>query len=160
MAERDDSVAGATAAEQAMREITEGLERIARERAKVRPEDWATLFRQLQAALLQLLKHPFVTGDMQAELLVERILRSETLEEVDERTDDFAEYAMRKMQYVSALKTIAEGRPVEAPRHVALRNTSSEVTRAQAAGGPSGDDFTVDGAEAATGKPRRSLLRL
>lgn len=160
MAERDDSLAGATAAEQAMRSITEGLDRIARDRAKVRPEDWATLFRQLHTNLLQLLAHPFVKGDMQAELLVERILRSETLETVDERTDDFAEYAMRKMQYISALKAIAEGRPVEAPRHVALRNTSSEVTRAAAAGGPSGDDFAVGGEETAANRPRRSLLRL
>ena len=155
-----DNTGDLTAAERAMRSITEGLERIARERAKVRPEDWATLFRQLQAVLLQLAKHPFVMGDMQAELLVERILRSETLEEVDERVDDLAEYAMRKMEYVTALKAMAEGRPVEAPRHVALRNTSSEVTRAAAAGGPSGDDFMVGGADAAESRPRRSLLRL
>jgi hypothetical protein len=165
MADRDETRSEMTAAEQAMRSITEGLERIARERAKVRPEDWATLFRQLQAVLLQLSTHPFVKGDMQAELLVERILRSETLEQVDERTDDLAEYAMKKVEYIAALKAIAEGRPVEGrpgdgTRHIALRNTSSEVTRAAAAGGPSGDDFVVGGQDAAENRPRRSLLRL
>ena len=160
MADRNDDLAGETAAERAMRSITEGLERIARERAKVRPEDWATLFRQLQTVLLELAKHPFVQGDIQAELLVERILRSSNLEEVDERTDDFADYAMRKLQYIAELKAAMEGRPVEAPKHVALRNTSSEVTRAAAAGGPSGDDFLIGGEQGAADRPRRSLLRL
>jgi hypothetical protein len=160
MAERDDDVTGMTTAELAMRSITVGLERIARERARVRPEDWATLFRQLKAVLLQLALHPFVKGDMQAELLVERILRSETLEEVDERVDDFADYAMRKQNYIAALKAVAEGRPVEGQRHVALRNTSSEVTRAASASGPSGDDFAIGDQGGAADRSRRSLLRL
>jgi hypothetical protein len=155
-----DDTSDATAAQRAMRQIEEGLERIARERAKVRPEDWATLYRQLQTMLHTLVKHPFVVGDMQAELLVERILRSEDLVEVDARTDDLAEYMLRKAEYMAALKAAKEGVPVEAPRHVALRNTSSEVTRAEAAAGPSGDDFGVGGAETAADRPRRSLLRL
>jgi hypothetical protein len=159
MAQDSEEFRDDTAALRAMRQIEDGLVRIARERAKVRPEDWATLFRQMQALLQQLVTHSFVVGDMQAELLVERILRSETLEEVDARTDDLAEYVLRKAQYVAALKAAKDGVSVDAPQHVALRNTSSEVTRAEAAAGPSGDDFGIGGT-ATPDRPRRSLLRL
>ncbi len=110
--ERDDT-SSATAAELAMRQIEAGLDRIARERAKVRPEDWATLFRQMQTILRQLVTHPFVKGDMEAELLVERILRSENLDEVDARTDIFAEYAMRKLDYIGMLRAAQDGKPVD-----------------------------------------------
>lgn len=160
MAEADNQRQDATAAERAMREIEAGLDRIARERARVRPEDWATLFRQMQTILMQLATHPFVQGDMQAELLVERILRSEDLEQVDARTDEFAEYAMRKLNYIAALKAARDGKAIVAEQHVAPRNTSSDVTRAEAAAGPSGDDFVGRGEDAETSPPRRSLLRL
>lgn len=159
MAQAGDQRPEPTAAEQAMRAVEAGLERIARERARVRPEDWATLFRQMQAILLQLATHPFVQGDIEAELLIERILRSEDLEQVDARTDDFADYAMRKLSYIAALRAAREGKTVDAHQHVAPRNTSSEVTRAEAAAGPSGDDFMAGG-EDAKDRPRRSLLRL
>lgn len=149
-----------TAAQAAMRDVEEGLQRIARERAKVRAEDWATLFRQMQSVLLQLGTHPFVVGDIEAELLIERILRSETLEDVDSRTDDLAEYVLRKAQYAAELRAAMEGRPAEVLQHVAPRNTSSEVTRAAAAAGPSGDDFIAGGDDTATVRPRRSVLRL
>ena len=160
MTEEAEDHTDATAAERAMRAIQEGLARIERERARVRPEDWATLFRQMQTILLQLAKHPFVTGDMQAELLIERILRSDDLEQVDARTDEFAEYALRKLQYLAELKAAMEGKPVEAPRHVAPRNSSSDVTRAAAAAGPSGDDFAAGTEDASASRQRRSVLRL
>lgn len=160
MAEAGQEQSEATAAELAMRAIEDGLVRIARERARVRPEDWATLFRQMQTLLHQLATHRFVKGDMEAELLIERILRSEDLEQVDARFDDFAEYALRKLEYIHALRAAREGGEAEAPRHLALRNSASEVTRAEAAGGPSGDDFAVGGRETAPERPRRSLLRL
>lgn len=160
MAEERDDTSDATAAKRAMRAIQEGLARIERERAKVRPEDWATLYRQMQSVLLQMANHPFVQGDMEAELLLERILRSENLDEVDARTDDFAQYAMRKLDYIAMLRAAQDGKTVPAQRHIAPRNTSTEVTRAAAASGPSGDDFGVGGADAAADRPRRSLLRL
>jgi hypothetical protein len=159
MVETTQDNATQTDAQRAMRAVQEGLERIARERARVRPEDWSTLFRQMQAVLTQLATHPFLRGDIEAELLVERILRSETLADVDARTDDLADYVLRKAEYVAELRAIAEGRPVEAPRHVAPRSSSSEVTRAAAASGPSGDDFMAGG-EDADARPRRSVLRL
>ena len=160
MADKRDNTSQATAAEIAMWQIEAGLDRIARERAKVRPEDWATLFRQMQTILRQLVAHPFVKGDREAELLVERILRSENLDEVDARTDVFAEYAMRKLDYIAMLRAAQDGKPVDTQRHVAPRNTSSEVTRAEAAAGPSGDDFGPGRDDTTSDRPRRSLLRL
>lgn len=160
MAQAQEDRSDATAAQRALREIEDGLARIARERARVRPEDWATLFRQLQTLLLHLATHDFVKGDMQAELLIERILRSEDLDQVDARTDDFAEYAMRKLAYIAALRAAKDGAPVEAPVHFAPRNMSSDVTRAEAAAGPSGDDFMTKTEDLTAEKPRRSLLRL
>lgn len=160
MAEAQDQGPGPTAAEQAMRAIQDCLARIERERARVRPEDWATLFRQMQTLLLQLATHPFVKGDMEAELLVERILRSEDLDQVDQRTDEFADYALRKLSYIAMLKAAQDGAPVDAPQHVKPRNTTTEVTRAAAAAGPSGDDFPLGSTETGDPRPRRSLLRL
>ena len=157
---QDDDRSDATAAKRAMQAIEDGLARIARERARVRPEDWATLYRQLQSVLLQLATHGFVKGDIQAEMLIQRILRSENLEQVDSRTDDLAEYVLRKLNYIAALRAAQEGKPVEALHHVAPRNSATDVTRAAAAAGPSGDDFVVDGAEAGESRPRRSVLRL
>lgn len=156
----EDDLSDAKAAERAMRAVQDGLARIARERARVRPEDWATLFRQMQTLLLRLATHDFVKGDMQAELLIERILRSEDLVQVDARVDDFAEYATRKLDYVLAIKAARDGQLVEERRHVAPRNSASDLTRAEAAGGPSGDDFSVAGQDGTTDRPRRSLLRL
>jgi hypothetical protein len=160
MAQQDPDKTDATAAARALRQIEDGLARIARERARVRPEDWATLFRQIGTVLRQLATHPFVIGDMEAELLIDRVLRSETMAAVDERTDDLIDYVLRKADYVAALRAARDGQPFDLPRHVAPRNTSSEVSRAEAAAGPSGDDFLPGKAGSDQDRPRRSLLRL
>lgn len=152
-----------TDADRASQALLKGLERIARERARVRAEDWQTLFRQLRTILIQLATHPFVVGDMQAELLIERLIESDDLEEFDVRVDDFASYAVAKLEYNAALRAAANGEHVEdVPTFVAPQNSTTEVTRAAAVNGPSGSDFVFDEESDADSEPvaRRSVLRL
>ena len=153
-----------TDAERAMADIMRGLRDIERERRRVRHEDWQTLFRQLGDVLTELSGHPFVTGDLQAEGLIRQILRSEDLEELDKCVDNFADYAVNKLQYNAWLRAKANGRDPDEEIQAFARptNTQTTVTRAQAANGPSGSDFEVKGQDAGADdlSDSRALFRL
>ena len=125
--------------------IFRAMQRAERERARIRPEDWSTLFRQIQDVMIQLAGHPFVKGDMEAEMLIERISGSDDLEELDQRVDQFVSYAIGKLEYNAGLRAALEGKDPAEAEAVFRRPQASvtEVTRAQASHGPSGSDFAV-----------------
>ncbi len=151
------------AAIEAMAQISDALMRIERERSRVRAEDWATLFRQTQDVLYELLTHPFVEGDMEAELRLQRIIYADDLEEMDKSVDFFAEYVVGKLEYHAAVKAHQEGKEhKDVPRFTTPSNSTSEVTRAQAMHGPSGSDFMIQNEDKTDSAPaqRRSVLRL
>lgn len=137
------------------------IERIERERRKVRPEDWDTLFRQMRAALEALGTHPFLAGDLHAEMLLSRMTAAADLEEFDKRVDALGDYVAGKLAYNATLKALREGRepdPAELqPRR--FGGTAPGAARVVAQFGPSGSDFELTG-EPAGPKARRGILRL
>ena len=162
---------GPTTADSALRQVSDALRRIERERKRVRPEDWATLFRQTERVLSDLVDHPFVKGDREAEIRLANIIYSADLEDMDRNVDRLAEYLIGKLEFNIKMRNRDAGQKDErAPRYVAPASTTTEATRAQARHGPSGSDFDIappSDCDAGvlnkdTSKPpvRRSVLRL
>lgn len=162
---------GPTAADNALRQISDALRRIERERKRVRPEDWATLFRQTERVLSDLVDHPFVKGDREAEIRLANVIYSVDLEDMDRQVDRLAEYLIGKLEFNMKMREQDSGKKDNrVPRYVAPASSTTEATRAQARHGPSGSDFdltppsTSDPGKGGndTSKPpsRRSVLRL
>lgn len=146
--------------EKTIADLGEALYVMNRERTRVRSEDWKTLFRQLQTMVTELVQHPFMKGDAEAEVRIDAILLASNFEELDEKVDRLAEYVAGKLAYNAALEgkepdSDAAGQP-------ALRTQTrpgSEAARLAVAQGPSGSDFEIDTRDDPTAK-RRSVLRL
>lgn len=157
------SAANARLAEQEriVRELGEAIARIERERARVRPEDWDTLFRQMAQIMVDLATHPFLAGDVHAETLIERMAVSDDLEIFDKRVTELGEYVAGKLAYHEALRAVREGRMPD-PALLVPRTfgaTAPGAGRIEAQAGPSGSDFELSG----TAEPvavRRDILRL
>lgn len=147
--------------EAALAALGEALQRIERERRRVRPEDWETLFRQMKTAIVQLGTHPFVAGDIHAEMLLARMAASADLEELDRRTDALGEYIAGKLAYNAALKAVRQGQDPDPASLIPRRfgATAPGAGRVVAQHGPSGSDFDLSGDGAAI-QPRRGILRL
>ncbi len=141
--------------------LTEALARIDRERRRVRPEDWDTLFRQMRTAVQQLAAHPFLAGDAHAEMLLTRMAASPDLAEFDSRVDDLGEYVAGKLAFNAALRAVRDGKEPDATALVPRRfgATAPGAGRVVAQHGPSGSDFDLTG-EGAMAQPRRGILRL
>ena len=151
-----------TDADEVSANIARTLAQLDRDRVRTRREDWETLFRQMQTLLTELATHSCVVGDLEAEMLIEKVTLSEDLEELDARLDAFAAYAVAKLEYNAALRAQREGTQQEdVPVFTAPQNSLSEVTRAQAMNGPSGSDFDVGSEEENEHAPsRRAVFRL
>lgn len=145
----------------ALRDLTDALARIERERQRVRPGDWETLFRQMRAVLEQLVDHPFLRGDLHAEMLLGRLAVASDLADLDRRVDDLGEYVAGKLVFTEALIAAREGRAVEPAALVPRRfgAAQSGAGRVLAQHGPSGSDFALSD-EAALTPARRGILRL
>lgn len=148
-------------AERIVAELGIALARIERERARVRPEDWDTLFRQMARIMTELATHPFLAGDEHAEMLIGRAALSDDLEMFDARISELGEYVAGKLAYHEALKAVREGREPDPALLVPRRFGASApgAGRAEAQAGPSGSDFEVTG-KAEPVVVRREILRL
>lgn len=141
--------------------LAEALARIDRDRRRVRPEDWDTLFRQMRTVLQHLATHPFLAGDAHAEMLLTRIAASPDLAEFDNRVDALGEYVAGKLAFNAALRAVRDGKEPDATALVPRRfgATAPGAGRVVAQHGPSGSDFDLTG-EGAVTQPRRGILRL
>lgn len=145
----------------AMQSLTDSLARIERERRRVRPEEWETLFRQMRSAMLELASHPFLAGDVHAEMLLSRMASAADLPDLDRRVDALGEYLAGKLAYNAALRAVRDGKEpdpgVLMPRRFGA--SAPGAGRVVAQHGPSGSDFDLSG-ESAAALPRRGILRL
>jgi hypothetical protein len=141
--------------------LAEALARIDRDRRRVRPEDWDTLFRQMRTAVQQLAAHPFLAGDAHGEMLLIRIAASPDLAEFDRRVDALGEYVAGKLAFNAALRAVRDGKEPDATALLPRRfgATAPGAGRVVAQNGPSGSDFDLTG-EGAMAQPRRGILRL
>jgi hypothetical protein len=141
--------------------LTEAMARIERERRRVRPEDWDTLFRQMRSAIQQLMSHPFLDGDTHAEMLMTRMAAAPDLAELDRRVDLLGEYIAGKLAYNAALRAVRDGTEPTAADLIPRRFGASApgVGRVVAQHGPSGSDFDLNQDGTAV-LPLRSTLRL
>lgn len=138
---------------------------IERERKRIRPEDWQTLFRQLRTLAGELVAHPFLKGDLEAEVRLDRMLLSADLEEFDRRVDELAEYVRGKLAFNAAMDALERGdtaaleaaMPPPTPRPA---GPDSGLTRLAAAQGPSGSDFDLGGPAGGNAPRRRGVIRL
>ncbi len=148
-------------AEGIVRDLGAAIERIERERRRVRPEDWDTLFRQMRDLIVALGTHPFIAGDVHAEMLVARMCGAADLEDFDRRVSDLGEYIAGKLAYNAALKAVREGREPDPAELIPRRFGGSAPNggRVVAQLGPSGSDFDLTG-EAVSPALRRGILRL
>lgn len=147
--------------EAALAALAEALQRIDRDRRRVRPEDWDTLFRQMKSAMVQLGTHPFIAGDIHAEILLARMAASADLEELDRRTDVLGEYIAGKLAYNAALRALRDGQEPDPASLIPRRfgATAPGAGRVVAQHGLSGSDFDLSG-DGAVPQPRRGILRL
>lgn len=146
------------------------LAAIDRERQRIRPEDWQTLFRQMRTLLDQLATHPFLRGDAEAELRLKRMMRAADMDEFDRRVDHLAAYVAGKLAYNAAIRGKEVDPSVLHPGSTPQARATGMAARASAQHGPSGDDFLIqpDAAPDTQGgedqpdppRPRRSVLRL
>lgn len=141
--------------------LAEAIERIERERRRVRPEDWDTLFRQMRSAMLELASHPFLAGDVHAEMLLSRMAAAADLPELDRQVDALGEYIAGKLAYNAALRAVRDGKEPDPAALMPRRfgATAPGAGRVVAQHGPSGSDFDLSG-ESAAALPRRGILRL
>lgn len=141
--------------------LAETMARIERERRRVRPEDWDTLFRQMRTAVQQLASHPFLAGDTHAEMLLTRMAAAPDLAEFDRRVDALGEYVAGKLAYNAALRAVRDGQEPDTADLIPRRFGASApgAGRVVAQHGPSGSDFDLnhDGSAAL---PLRGSLRL
>ena len=144
-----------------LRDLGQAMVEVERERRRVRPEDWATLFRQMRDVLQQLLTHPFIAGDAHAEMLATRMLAASDMVEFDTRLDRFGEYIAGKLAYNAALAAIREGREPDPASLIPRKFGASAPGAGRVVGrhGPSGSDFEIAGG-GETVQPRRGILRL
>lgn len=144
-----------------VRDLGDWLARIERERRRVRPSDWDTLFRQMQTLFVELGSHPFLSGDAHAEMLLARMAAASDLDEFDRRTTDLGDYVAGKLAYNAALRAVREGREPD-PADLRPRSFGASAPgagRVVAQFGPSGSDFTIADDPAPT-RERRGILRL
>lgn len=136
-------------------DLDAALARLERASAQRKALDWDTLFRQLADAMTRLCEHPFIRGDMEAELRLEAVLRASDLEMMDQRMDHLVSYVTGKIAFTLAARGEDAGAEMR-PIHSGPPDGTN--TRRVAAGGPSGDDFNLSEAEDAP--PLRGVLRL
>ena len=141
--------------------LTEVMGRLERERRRVTPEDWATLFRQMQSVLRGIADHPFIAGDLHAEHLIGQLAGASDLAELDRRVDILGEYIAGKIAYNVALKAAHDGIEPD-PTELLPRKFGASApgtAKVMGIGGPSGSDFDVSG-DNQTGVPYRGFIRL
>jgi hypothetical protein len=147
------------------------LAELDRERQRVRPEDWTTLFRQMRVLLEQLAAHPFLRGDAEAEARLTRMMRASDLEAFDRGVDHLADYVAGKLAFNAAIRGKAVDPSALHPTSSVQTRATGMAARASAQHGPSGDDFAIGDAAAPEPDPsrpespqpkppRRSMLRL
>lgn len=144
-----------------VRDLGDAIARIHRERRRVLPSDWDTLFRQIHSLFLDLAAHPFLAGDSHAEMLLARMAASSDLEEFDKRVTDLGDYVAGKLAYNAALKALRDGREPDPGDLIPRRFGASApgAGRVVAQFGPSGSDFALSD-EPAPARARRGILRL
>lgn len=161
-----EAVDGSDAPTVAIEDLDQALRSIERERARVRPEDWQTLFRQLQTMLEDLVKQPFLVGDLEAEARLDAILMASDLPDLDAKVDHLAEYISGKLAYMAALSEAEGGvqTPADVPYLAPTQSNAAVVARVASSQGPSGSDFDLGGdADSAPETPstgRRNVIRL
>lgn len=155
---------GPPATQAALADMARRIATIERERRRIRPEDWKTLFRQIRTLAQELIAHPFLKGDLEAEQRLDRMLTSADLEEFDRRVDDLGEYVRGKVAFNAAMDALERGdtaAAAAAPPPVARPAPgASAVSRMAAAHGPSGSDFDLGGPAGGDAPRRRGVLRL
>lgn len=142
-------------------ELGRSIAEIERERRRVRPGDWDTLFRQMRDVLEQLANHPFLAGDLHAEMLLSRLTGAADLADLDARVDALGEYVAGKLAFQAALTAARAGREPD-PADLLPRQFGAQAPgagRVLAQQGPSGSDFLIDG-DAKSHAPQRSVFRL
>lgn len=142
-------------------ELGRSIAAIERERRRVRPGDWDTLFRQMTDVLRQLASHPFIAGDLHAEMLISRLAGAADLPDLDARVDALGEYVAGKLAFQAALKAARDGREPD-PADLLPRQFGAQAPgagRVIAQQGPSGSDFQITGQDT-TNTPQRSVFRL
>lgn len=148
-------------AEGIVAELGRSIAAIERERRRVRPDDWDTLFRQMRDVLVQLSSHPFLAGDLHAEMLLSRLAGAADLPDLDARVDALGEYVAGKLAFQAALKAARDGRAPD-PADLLPRQFGGQAPgagRVLAQHGPSGSDFEISGGDN-TLPPQRSVFRL
>lgn len=144
-----------------LRALSAAMERIDRERRRVRPSDWDTLFRQMHTLFLELARHPFLAGDVHAEMLLARMAAAPDLEEFDKRVSALGDYVGGKLAFNAAIVAAREGREPD-PSDLIPRKfgaTAPGLGRVVGQFGPSGSDFALSD-EAQPERARRGILRL
>lgn len=135
-----------------------------RERKRIRPEDWQTLFRQIRTLAGELVAHPFLKGDLEAEVRLDRMLLSADLEEFDRRVDDLAEYVRGKLAFNAAMEALERGDIAAAtappPPAPPPPRPDAGLARMVGAQGPSGSDFDLGGPAGGDAPRRRGVIRL
>lgn len=142
-------------------ELGRSIAAIERERRRVRPGDWDTLFRQMGDVLHQLASHPFIAGDLHAEMLISRLAGAADLPDLDTRVDALGEYIAGKLAFQAALTAARDGREPD-PADLLPRQFGAQAPgagRVLAQQGPSGSDFAIADKDKAH-PPQRSVFRL
>jgi hypothetical protein len=148
-------------AEAVVAELGRSIAAIERERRRVRPSDWDTLFRQMGDVLQHLASHPFIAGDLHAEMLIRRLAGAADLPDLDTRVDVLGEYIAGKLAFQAALIAAREGREPD-PADLLPRQFGGQAPgagRALAQQGPSGSDFQITDNDKLP-PPQRSVFRL
>lgn len=134
---------------------------IERERKQIRREDWNTLFRQIRTVASELIAHPFVKGDLEAEMRIARMLAAGDLEDFALRVAHLEEYVLGKLAFNRAVAALENGEAApDRPAPMPVAPVASENLRRVTAHGPSGSDFALTPGDAPSSSPRRGILRL
>ena len=141
------------------------IDRIESERRRVGVGDWKTLFRQIRTVCQQLAETPFISGDLEAEIRLERVLMAPDFDQFDQRVHHLAEYIEGKLEYIAAENAVQTGKPVEeVPRLMSRARLAPGLSRMVSVAGPSGSDFEFatrpDGPDDSQPRPRRGVIRL
>jgi len=140
-------------------EMRRRLARIERQRARIAPDAWRTIFRQMRTLCEQLIDQPFIREDAESMTRLGAVLSAPDLATLDERVSHLG----RRVEERLRDRARQQGVPEEAlPRLLAMTMSSPDTSRLQAEAGPSGDDFILSGDDPRTA-PRpmhRGILRL
>ena len=142
-------------------DLAVALAAVERERRRVRPSEWDTLFRQIQTLFIELGTHPFLAGDLHAEMLLARMGAASNLEEFDQRVTDLGDYVAGKLAYNAAIRAARDGIEPD-PADLLPRRFGASAPgagRVAAQFGPSGSDFALAD-DPAPARARRGILRL